>query len=407
MKKIFGLGMVFALLLMASTAAADFVTPDTGTTYSLSQLAAISSGAIEALPQGAYLVHEKVIISKTDALEAKNSALLFNVPDEIPAPQTYKNPCLIVKGYLAANNMIFTTNPDSIVDYRLGTEIRISGEEPGSLAEASLTSCTFHTLMVGLSVGCEAKLTMKESHFDGCRQAGMNVFGNSNAYIQNTVFENSPCVFQESNVVILGCEFDGGGMNLCNCLEGSMVKGCQFHDCTDNGISIVSDNSTIENNDVLQSLFGISVWGNSAGTIQNNTISENYNGGLVVMDQAAPKIRKNTFDNNALNPPVTSGTLVLPAVFIYDEAMPDLGTKNDPGENIFGDNGLLNVYHAGKKIVYALGNDWGAQSQLEIEDAIYHRLDDSEDADLSGFLSGWVVYSDIFGFPLSRGVISY
>jgi len=393
----------FCLLTIFRTDPAfpDFQTPDTGTTYTLAYLAAFSAGAIEPSPSG-FVIKEKVTISGKDALQAENETLLINIPDDT------HNPTLVVQGRLKAFNMKIRTNPDSIVHNTLGNEIQVTGLGHNGMAEAILTSCTLQNLMTGLSARAGGKVMMDQCLFKDCRHGGLHIYSQGQAFVTNSLFQNSSVVVNSSHIVMQNTHIQGEGLYLDTLIEDSSITDCTFSSSKDVGIYVHGGKyGEIRDNEIHHCNHGIIVTRDASLTLENNLIRDNLEGGLVVTGQAIPRIRGNTFQRNALDPPLNKGGLILPGIYIDEKAQPDLGTRSDHGNNVFLDSGQIYLYYAGKKTIYAFGNNWGKPDDAGIEYVIYHRPDDLEDADGSEFLSGWVILNDVINIPQSRGIAWY
>ncbi|MEH2237595.1 DUF1565 domain-containing protein [Nostoc sp.] len=114
-----------------------------------------------------------------------------------------------------------------------------------------------------------------------------------------------------------------------------------------NGISITkTSQGEIRNNLFQDTGFGLAIGGTSTPLIVENQIIENQDG-LFISESAKPVLRKNIIQNNKRD-----------GVVATVNALPDLGTNENPGGNLIRNNTRYDVNNATKtgKIV-AVGND--------------------------------------------------
>ena len=114
-----------------------------------------------------------------------------------------------------------------------------------------------------------------------------------------------------------------------------------------NGLSVTrAAQGQIENNVFQSTGFGIAVGGTSAPRLASNRVIENVDG-IYVNDNARPVLRGNTIERNTRD-----------GVVATINAQPDLGTADDPGENILRNNGRYDLHNATRtNTIVAVGND--------------------------------------------------
>ncbi|MBN1902932.1 right-handed parallel beta-helix repeat-containing protein [Candidatus Sumerlaeota bacterium] len=394
-------GLFLFSIISIDPAFSDFESFDIGTTYTLTYLASLSSGAIESTTEG-FVLKEKVTISPSDTLTAENDTLLINPQDE------FNNPTLIIKGRLCAFNMRFRTNSDPPLNGQSGNQIYVTGYCHDGMAEAVLTSCTLQNLFIGISASHGGKVDIDRCFFQNCPCAGLFLHSQGKSEAKDSFFDHAGVVVNSSLINLHHCTLKSVGMNVTDLLEGSSISHCDISQCMDSGIYIREGaRGEIRDNEIHDCSYGVVIASNASLTLQGNIIRDNLDGGLFVTEKAIPKIRQNAFQRNALNPPRNDGNLALPAIYIDLDSQPNLGWRSDPGNNIFMDSGVIYLYYTGQKTIYAFGNDWGKPNDAEIEYVIYHRPDDLEDADGSGILSGWVILNDVISIPQSREFVLY
>ena len=383
-------------------AAAEFRTPDAGTTYTLATLSDIAPASLEQTAEG-FLLKEKLIVSGSDALVARDGSL-FIVPID---PENTERSILVIEGRLVAENLVVRTNGEVLEDYLWGNGILVKGNGNQGMAEASITSCTFQKLSSGVTIRAGAKAVIEGSRFQDCTRSGVYVYMQAEAHIMDTKFHNAHVFFLNSRGTIQNCHFLDSNVDLWDLKEDFSVNGCYVEGVRDNGVFIYNGSGVkLQDCTISGYHYGIALAGNASPTLLRNKIKDNLEGGMVIGDQAAPVLRQNRITGNAVNPPSTNGSVILPALFILDDATPDLGTSVTLGKNTFQDNGPLVLYNAGPKRIFAQGNYWGTRSMEEVEDMIYHKPDDDEDADESGFLSGLVEFAPLWE-PIIKGVLFF
>ncbi len=135
--------------------------------------------------------------------------------------------------------------------------------------------------------------------------------------------------------------------------EGVFATGTSNPTITDNvflsndsyGVALESNaKGEIRGNRFENTGYAISTKDDTAPLIINNQILKNRSG-IIVGGSAKPIIRQNLFDSN-----VDDG------ITIIISALPDLGSAQDPGKNIFRNNGQFDLQNATSVSLVALGN---------------------------------------------------
>ena len=111
----------------------------------------------------------------------------------------------------------------------------------------------------------------------------------------------------------------------------------------------------IKDNIINNTKFGIIVAQNSAPQLTSNKISNNQDG-IVVEGRAKPILRNNIITNNKRDGIV--------AIF---QGLPDLGTSNNQGKNIFEKNGRFDINNKTAYIISAFGNNISMPTQGKID----------------------------------------
>ena len=408
MKKQF---LLFVFVFAALTATfAQWTSPGNGTTYTMSDLAAINETNV-TFDSGdhSYLFRSDVTISPND--------------------------CLFITGednqVLLQGEILLTIRGSLLV---LGEEEPILfGGYAGDIGNLRLENCTEPSMFVNVEIFnlggikvIESDVMFKECSF----QFFENTYASSVVNYQgcDPVFRN--CVFRDnmgaaisSGVNVMGspqimyCQFIHNGMSNENQPQINLGPGAE------DTIRIVGCH--IEGLDNLNRVGGISVAnlmqiGNTKLLLQGNTITNNrygynqqgYGINAVILDN---EITDNDNENNAMNGGsgisingistncrailrrnLISGNLWgITAINAYQI---DLGTYSDYGNNMihgnhndsYGNDREYALYVNGSNDIMAVGNYWGGDTEEYAESVIYHRPDLGESY-------GLVTYTPILG----------
>ncbi|MCC5655607.1 DUF1565 domain-containing protein [Nostoc sp. XA010] len=152
----------------------------------------------------------------------------------------------------------------------------------------------------------------------------------TNPIIQNSTFTNS---------VREGVFVTGTG--------NPKIEGNVFVQNQGNGISVTrTAQGEIRNNLFQDTGFGLAIGGTSTPLIVENQIVQNQDG-LYISESAKPILRKNVIQNNKRD-----------GVVATVNALPDLGTNENPGGNLIRNNTRYDVNNATKTSqILAIGND--------------------------------------------------
>ena len=115
------------------------------------------------------------------------------------------------------------------------------------------------------------------------------------------------------------------------------IENNRFVQNSANGISLTkSSQGEVRNNLFQNNGFGLAIGNTSAPLLTENQIVQNKDG-IVISESAKPSVRKNTIQNNTRD-----------GVVLIHDALPDLGTSNNPGGNVIANNGRYNFNNATK-----------------------------------------------------------
>lgn len=139
--------------------------------------------------------------------------------------------------------------------------------------------------------------------------------------------------------------------------SNASVEGSRFFQNGANGISVLGTSSpTIANSLFQETGYGIAVGQKAQPAIVNNRIIQNRSG-VVVSADAQPMLRNNIISDN------TEVGLVA-----ITNALPNLGSSADPGNNVFENNGKFDIQNATRgNALVASGNQIGGDDRVEGE----------------------------------------
>lgn len=114
------------------------------------------------------------------------------------------------------------------------------------------------------------------------------------------------------------------------------------------GMTVVRAAGGVIRNNLFQNTgFGIAFGDNAASRVENNRFTENRVG-VTLSEAAQPILRRNIFENN-----IQDGV----AIAAFSQALPDLGTGQSPGNNVFQNNGGYAINNSARdNLIVAVGN---------------------------------------------------
>ena len=265
--------------------------------------------------------------------------------------------------------------------------------------------------MIVLSTGTYS--TSSGERFPLILKPGVSIQGNPHTRGRNVLIQGggaflSP-TFARQDVTIIGANHAG--------LTGVTVTNPNPRGY---GLWIESSSPAVVNNTFTRNNHdGISITGNSAPTIRRNYFYQNGANGMTIYGTSRPEVRENLFEKTgfginiaqkaapllvgnritqnrsgvvaeANSQPILRGNVIKgnkeDGVVAIATSQPDLGTKTEPGGNVFGQNGRYDINSsASNQIISALGN------QLALRRT-------SGRVNLGGMLSA----SDSFPTPIQR-----
>ena len=379
--------IVFIIFLLAfvSILNAQWTSPGNGTTYTMSELVNITDGVV-TFDATNYHIHADLTISQNDVLKIDNGFQKIYV----------ENALVTINGSMVCEN---------------ANRVSVMGNPSFSMRFENATDCDLKKLY--FSDGSGIKLIESDVRFDDVKfvyftteycHSAIDIF-NCNPVIENCYFLlnegaaiGSPANGQ-SSPKILNCEFDsnvnganipqinlGPGSEDTIFVVGNLIDGtyAQFHT---GGISIADLMGTgdtkilLKDNIIKNNRYGYNQQGyHLTSTIVGNQFIDNYhednpmNGGSGISIYGVDENNKAVLRDN-----VISGNLW--GITVINKADINLGTEDDWGHNQIHDNGnggvIYDLYNNSTSDIMAVGNYWGTTNEQEIEDHIFHQLDDS------------------------------
>ncbi len=369
------------------SAQAQWTSPGEGLTYTLPELVNVTGGVVTN-DGSVFTIHQDLTISQGDVL------LIDDQVSRIDAPGVL----ITISGSLSCNIT--------------GDRVKLYGSEtqPFSMRFDNATNCLMRRMYLSDGAGIqlvESDITFDDVKFvyfttDYCH-AVIDIF-NCNPVINNCFFMlnkgaaiSSPANGQ-SSPQITGCELDAnvdgqnipqinlgpGGEDTIRIVDNN-IHGtwATFHT---GGISVadlmgIGDTKVLlKNNIVKDGRYGYNQQGMTISSViegnlfLNNTHEDNpMNGGSGISIYGTSTNNKAILRNNV----ITGNLWGITAIYYHDI---DLGTEDDWGRNEIHGNGnggiTYDLYNNGTCDITAVGNNWGTTQEGEVEDHIFHQVDD-------------------------------
>ncbi|MBR4919122.1 MAG: T9SS type A sorting domain-containing protein [Bacteroidales bacterium] len=395
MKRIFSL---FVATIVSLTAFGQWVSPGNGTYYSLSSLCISAYPAVSSPQSGTFQIHQNITISANDilCLESPTNDILIDNGVTITIngailTQDRVNQ-LFISGDTTGTSFFTlcvgnaaTANLSNVV-FQYGHQIQLFNS-----GQVQFDNCVFSNFSDAVINYMNCNPTIQNCYFHDNQKAAITsavntagspkIIGN---YFQNNDLSNAnvPQINigpgDQDTIVIMGNYIEGVAQNMSGGI-GIMNMGAS------NTVLLVSGN-VIENNRYGYTQNGTNIYAIiEDNIIRNNNLETNPNNGgsgisiYGTTTSCGAKIRRNLIHGNLWG--ITA---------IYNHNI-DMGTAEDPGENVLYDNGNNNIeyelYNNSSCNMSAIGNYWGNNDVTHAEDVIYHQIDNSS--------YGLVTYSPI------------
>lgn len=365
---LWGSGMIYA---------ADFATPNTGATFTLSDITTLSAGTTVHGGPTSYTLAGTLTVSPLDILQINAGQSLRAIAvsgGSLPHG-------VIIKGRLVCD----------------GTEVN-----PILLGSHEETPGAWRGVILASSGGSASSIRRTRVEYAG---VGVNMMGSIAPIIEYNTFYK--CLISAITIgpncsgMIQYNQITPWSHSAGIILNHSATASVKFNTITGGAIGIGAsgtDSATqVTDNNIQSGYAGLVSSAEAAGVLQKNKMENGILGGVAadissavwdeneiknqtlagmgIVNNAAPQLRKNIFIGNA----------TLGGLFIDDEASPDLGNYLENGENNFSAITQWNAVNFSTKNYYALGNTWSSANPAEV---IYDQSEDTGDADGNGVISG-------------------
>ena len=385
MKRLFPI--LILIIGLSTSLNAQWTSPGNGTTYTLPDLVAATDGVVTQ--EGTvFTIHEDLTILTNDVL------LINNQVSRIDAPGVL----ITVNGSLTCN-----ITGDRVKLY--GTE-----NQPFSMRFENATNCLMRKMYLSDGAGIkviESDITFDDVKFvyfttDYCH-AVIDILNcgpvvNDCYFMLNEGSAISSPANGQASPQILNCELDANvnGLNVPQInlgpggddtirIVGNNIHGtwATFHT---GGVSVAdlmgvgNTKVLLKNNTIKDGRYGYNQQGQTISSvitgnqfIDNNHESDPMNGGSGISIYGTSTNNKAILRNNL----ITGNLWGITAIYYHDI---NLGTEDDWGHNIIHDNGnggvIYDLYNNANCDIMAVGNDWGITQESEVEDHIFHQVDD-------------------------------
>ncbi|MCR4848387.1 MAG: hypothetical protein K5920_06040 [Bacteroidales bacterium] len=384
MKRLF---IFLFLISLAISLNAQWVSPGDGITYTLPDLVAATEGVVTN-DGTVFTIHQDLTISHSDVLLIDNQVTRIDAPGVL----------ITIKGSFNCSHT--------------GDRVKLYGTEtqPFSMRFENASNCLLRKMYLSDGAGIqliESEVTFDDVKFvyfttDYCHSV-IDIF-NCDPIINNCYFMlnegaaiSSPANGQ-SSPQITGCELDANvdGLNVPQInlgpggddtirIVGNNIHGtwATFHT---GGISVadlmgVGDTKVLlKDNIVKDGRYGYNQQGQTISSviISNQFINNNHednpmNGGSGISIYGTSTNNKAILRNNV----ITGNLWGITAIYLHDI---DLGNEDDWGRNEIHNNGnggvTYDLYNNATCDIMAVGNNWGTTQEAEVEDHIFHQVDD-------------------------------
>ena len=240
-------------------------------------------------------------------------------------------------------------NSNTIVKLAPGTYNQQSGEvfplemKPGVTIQGEIGDRGQSIIIQGSGLFLSKTSARQQIALIGANRAGLQ-----GVTVSNPNPQGYGLWIESSSPVVSDSTFTGNGHDGVSIVGNSapILSNNYFYGNGANGVTIYgTSRPELKDNIFEKTGFGINIAQNSAPRIVGNRITQNKDG-IVVQGNAAPILRSNVIDGNDRDGLVAIG-----------ESRPDLGTTADQGNNIFSNNGNLDVNaQASRQVIPSAGN---------------------------------------------------
>ncbi len=385
-------------IIVSVTAFGQWVSPGNGTSYTIASISTIAPAAVSNLQNGQFQIHQNITISANDILHLESDANDIFVDNNITITivgSIVSEPRINYLSIIgdSTGTSFFELLLDqashanlSYIHFQYGEQILLFNSGP-----VFFDNCVFSGFSNSAINYMNCSPTIQNCYFHDNQKAAIasavNTAGSPKIisnYFQNNDLSNAniPQINigpgAEDTIVIMGNYIEGVAQNMSGGI-GIMNMGAS------NTVLLLSGN-VIENNRYGYTQNGTNIYAIiEDNIIRNNNLETNPNNGGSGISiygsttSCGAKIRRNLIHGN------------LWGITAIGSHNIDMGTAEDPGENVLYDNSNNNVenelYNYSSCNISAIGNYWGNNDVTHAEDVIYHQADNSS--------FGLVTYSPI------------
>lgn len=387
---------LLTLTLTFSSLFSQYSTPNTGVNWTLDSIALHSPTSI-TIEGNVYRLHEDIIIESNDSLRLdKELTLEIDAGIEIGVrgffqsePNNSEESIQITSSNLDTPYKGFWLYETSTIIFKRtriehGGGIRVI--TPNFLMEECVVSNNINSS--GSSTGgaitfSNGEPIVRNSIFENNVHPALGSAANAEVYalIENNIFNNNNTTNNNRPQINMGPTGNDGILRIWN---NEVIGNPDFNMVGGIAVSSLTGIPTqmeISGNQIRDNRYGITAIGPVGGEINGNILENNdaeinpMNGGSGISLYNTPlvKIRNNEIRRN------------LWGITVIGTAIADVGTSEEPGNNIFSENGnggqIYALYNNTTNTIMALQNCWieGQESTAEdVEGVITHIVDDPE-----------------------------
>lgn len=380
--------ILLIIISLNSFSNAQWISPGNGTVYTLPDLVNVTNGVVTNGPDG-FLINADLTISTNDILKIDNQVSRIDAEAIL----------------ITIHGSMVCTNTNRVRLYGLNETQHFS------MRFENATACELNKMY--LSDGAGIKVIESDVIFDDVKfmyftqdycSSVIDIF-NCNPTINNCVFilNDGPAISSpangQSSPQITNCTFDCNSdkstnpqVNLGPGNDDTIrIVNNEFDGTFDindrvGGLSIAdlmgvgSTKVLLSDNVFKEGRYGYNQQGQTISSVitsnqftNNNHESNPMNGGSGISIYGYSTNNKAILRNNV----ITGNLWGITAIYYHDI---DMGTEDDWGNNEIHDNGnngkIYDLYNNSACNLMAVGNNWGTTDILDIEDHIFHQVDD-------------------------------
>lgn len=400
------LGLTLLLLGIINASAKVFVTPGTGTAYTLESLAETEGTGVVANGAGvkSYYINDSITIAAGDSLIVDGAydlllgnAVVINIEGYANFRGSTSAPLMVVSQTDATPYGIWINTDENTSINFSGCYFHGPGIRVNSAKEVIVDNCNFEehngneAAAVFLSF-TGPKLSVSSSAFTRCEKAGVGSAANANSSIsidQCTFLYNGTRNGNTPQInVTAGPEISITNNTVLGDTTLTKVGGIAVGNLM---MKVDAFKATISGNDVENNRYGINITGPTSADILNNKIINNntetnaMNGGAGISAYYSGTSNELNIGGNEITGNLWGVTIL--GNSYYGGNNVNMGKLVDGtltyGGNTLSNNGnggvLYDLYNNSTDTIYAQGNTWGVEVQdsASIETVITHQPDDA------------------------------